>query len=238
MLDMTRSQPGLIDEAGAVGSVLSLENVLARGRSDIHAFSAESLVSCELRADRVVATYHPIGWSELEVRATWSALSEFGMGLELQVTTRSVGALQGIEIGVGLDLNPAFGKDPKITVIPRDAQSAQMTYDGREGNLNRVITHEVKPATVPVRWSIDKNCSINKTHYVSMCFCEDVSRSMYSSSKHGSTLRSDRCFGHDLERGVVLRARLRGLWLPDEGIETRAEAEALAFANEPLPLGT
>jgi hypothetical protein len=44
-------------------------------------------------------------------------------------------------------------------------------------------------------------------------------------------------FGHDLEKGVILRARLRGLWLNSETPDVQALAAYEQFLGEPLPLG-
>lgn len=237
MLDMTRSQPGLIDEAGAVGRVLALEGVLAVGRSDETAFSAESLISCELRGNRVIATYRPIGWSELEVQATWTAQSDIAVGLEVQIVTRSVGELKQLEVTVAADWKGQTGLFETIGITPRDALSAQMSYDGRMRDLEHVMTESFAASQNPVRWWMSSTSPMDDPKFVSMFFGEDVSRCITLPSDQETGQRYC-CFGHDLERGVVLRARIRGLWLPDDGIATRAEAEALAFANEPLPLGT
>jgi hypothetical protein len=40
-------------------------------------------------------------------------------------------------------------------------------------------------------------------------------------------------FGHDLEKGVILRGRLRGLWLPREQDETTVRQEYARFVKEP-----
>jgi hypothetical protein len=49
-------------------------------------------------------------------------------------------------------------------------------------------------------------------------------------------------FGHDLERGVVLRGRLRAIWLDQpsnaEGLAALNEAAYDAFCSEPPPLTT
>jgi hypothetical protein len=44
-------------------------------------------------------------------------------------------------------------------------------------------------------------------------------------------------FGHDLERGVVLRGRLRGIWLASEPVEAEVSRLFDEFLKEPLPLG-
>jgi hypothetical protein len=49
---------------------------------------------------------------------------------------------------------------------------------------------------------------------------------------------STRLFGQPLEKGVILRSRLRGLFVPREGDETLARAALAQFAALPLPLTT
>lgn len=49
---------------------------------------------------------------------------------------------------------------------------------------------------------------------------------------------STRLFGQPLEKGVILRSRLRGLFVPREGDETLARAALAEFAAMPLPLTT
>jgi hypothetical protein len=44
-------------------------------------------------------------------------------------------------------------------------------------------------------------------------------------------------FGLDLERGVILRGRLRGIWLASEPVEAEVSRLFDEFVKEPLPLG-
>ena len=44
--------------------------------------------------------------------------------------------------------------------------------------------------------------------------------------------------GYDLERGVVLRARLRGIWLANRPEVAEISRQYQLFLDEPLPLGT
>jgi hypothetical protein len=44
-------------------------------------------------------------------------------------------------------------------------------------------------------------------------------------------------FGLDLERGVILRGRLRGIWLATEPVEAEVSRLFDEFVKEPLPLG-
>ncbi len=202
-LDLTKSQPGLIDESGQIGPLLAVESVSTPGRCDQNAFRPEALMGFETRANRVVATYRPIAWSELEVRVTWTALSQIAMGLEVQISTRSVGELKRLEIGV---------------LTSRLEELGPITYEPH-----------------PIAWSIGKQGHQDDLIFVPMFFRDDVTHEL---SADAGMCRRYFCFGHDLERGVVLRARFRGLWLDSEGIADRARAEANEFATEELPLGT
>jgi hypothetical protein len=44
-------------------------------------------------------------------------------------------------------------------------------------------------------------------------------------------------FGHDLEKGVILLGRLRGLWIRSEAPEHDTLALLDEFLRDPLPLG-
>ncbi|MEJ7637265.1 MAG: hypothetical protein WKF75_04555 [Singulisphaera sp.] len=56
-------------------------------------------------------------------------------------------------------------------------------------------------------------------------------------SRVGHTTRYG-LLGHDLEKGVVLRARLRGLWTDSKTPEREALEHLGRFLQEPLFLGT
>jgi len=45
-------------------------------------------------------------------------------------------------------------------------------------------------------------------------------------------------FGYDLEKGIILRGRLRGTWLLGPPDEAEIDRRRRAFLREPLPLGT
>jgi hypothetical protein len=44
-------------------------------------------------------------------------------------------------------------------------------------------------------------------------------------------------FGHDLEKGVVLRGRIRGIWVDSPSPEPEALRRYEMFVSEPPPLG-
>jgi hypothetical protein len=66
---------------------------------------------------------------------------------------------------------------------------------------------------------------------------EDASRRIHEGRLPFTTTRYG-LFGYDLERGVVLRGRLRGFWLPKAEAFSLAEARFRAFMDEPPPLRT
>jgi hypothetical protein len=82
-----------------------------------------------------------------------------------------------------------------------------------------------------------------QTYYVEMVQPNDLARG--TRFDQDGTLAGGRqvfrtryaLFGHDVERGVVLRARLRGCFLQSATPEAGAIDLWRAFQSEPLPLG-
>jgi hypothetical protein len=68
---------------------------------------------------------------------------------------------------------------------------------------------------------------------------DDVARRITESGKPTSVGNTTRygVFGHDLERGIVLRARLRGVWTQSPTARDDALAMFDQFRAEPPPLG-
>jgi hypothetical protein len=72
---------------------------------------------------------------------------------------------------------------------------------------------------------------------VELAHPDDVSRRIHEGTLPFTTTRYA-LFGHDLEKGVVLRARLRGYWRPKTSALADAERLYAEFLGEPLPLST
>jgi hypothetical protein len=172
-------RPGLRALDGVVGPRLSLVGIAAAGRSALGALSGATLVDCSCLHGRVEATYAPLGWGGLFVRAAWSPFGDDGVDLEVQAHALSVGELRRLEVLVSR---------PPTDLAPEGMRYLELV---RPGDLGR-------------------------------------------ESREGDCYT---LLGHDLERGVVLRARLRGLWLPAEGFEAEAGARLRQFLDEPPPLG-
>jgi len=224
-------RPGLISADDLPGTLLGLAGLAGVGRSAVDALSGATLVGYECRLGRVEATYAPPGWAELTVRAAWSPHAVDGLDLEIQIATTSVGQLRRVEVLVAS--GPADPGSPGF-IEPRDARSAGLTYDGREPDVSGLTTLPPRPSSPrlsrrggggPPAW------------YAEFVHPQDVTRCLSSGPAPGCTTRYA-LFGHDLEKGVVLRARLRGLWLPGDAPRAEARKRYEAFLGEPPPLMT
>ena len=152
-------RPGLrIRGEEGVGPLLGLDGVAAVGRWAPNALSGATLVEFERRFARVEATYAPLGWGALTVRAAWSPTGEDGMDLEVQVSALSVDQLKAVEVQVLSILPEAAGARKKRWVEPRDARSAGLSYDGREPDLQGLTTLPLPgetmlvPRVLPAPW--------------------------------------------------------------------------------------
>ena len=225
-------RPGL--RSARLGPLLALEGVSEVGRWEPSALSAASLESLECRFDRVEATYRPPGWGEMTVRASWFPVDEDGMGLEIELSARSVEELNRVEVRILSVLGELPEAGDLRSVHPRDREAAALSYDGREADLSRLVTGP--PADFPGPWLVPRSGRDGMT-YVEMAHPNDASRVIregrlpFSATRYG-------LFGYDLERGVVLRGRFRAFWIPKSDAFTRAEAEYRDFLYEPPPLRT
>jgi hypothetical protein len=76
--------------------------------------------------------------------------------------------------------------------------------------------------------------------YIELVHPHDAARRITEAGKPASLGHTTRygLFGHDLERGVVLRGRLRGLWTTSPTARDDALARYEEFLSLPPPLGT
>jgi hypothetical protein len=240
-------RPGLRVQGSGVGPLLALEGVAEVGRSAATALSGATLVGFERRWGRVEATYAPLGWGGLIIRAAWSPAADQGMDLEVQATAHSIGALKALEVKLVSVLPEPESKSkaarsapPKRWVEPRDARSAGLSYDGREAEVSGLTTLPppatdagLLPRVLPSPWA-------DGWSYAELVHPRDAARRITeagSISSLGHTTRYG-LFGHDVEKGVVLRARLRGIWLRADSPQQAALDRFEQFLHEPLPLGT
>jgi hypothetical protein len=231
--------------------LLALDRLAEAGRSDSRVFAPASLADFELHRSRLFVTFAPAGWGGVVVRAGWGpgAMPE-ALDLEVQVSASSVGQLQNLEIGISSGW--PSGEDDVLaswaySAEPRDARSAALSYDGREpdGLLQRLTTTPVAGAFEP-RFSprvFAAPFTAGMACYVEMVQPDDAARRItgepagLAASERRPLFTRHALFGHDLEKGVVLRARLRGLWLAQPPGDDELAGIYREFLDEELPLG-
>ena len=224
--------PGLRSED--LGPLLGLEGLAAPGRREVGVFGHQALVEAEVRHGRVETVYRPAGWGDLSVRASWAPIGEESVDLVVEVSARSVGELRALEVVVLSTLEGPPRADRPRAVEPRDARAAALSYDGREPDLDGLATEPVGPLRAP--WFVPK-AGIEGWTYLELAHPDDVSRRVAEGRLPHRATRT--ClFGHDLERGVVLRGRLRAAWLAKDTAFSRAGAIHDEFLAEPPPLTT
>jgi hypothetical protein len=251
-LDLDEAQPGLRwSDARSTARLLALHHIAAPGRRDERAFERTALVSLEHHRGRVRATFAPRGWHGLTVRATWEPTPHAeGFDLEVQVTVTSPGVLRRVEVAVASSWALATtGRPPAVAyrVEPRDVLAAALSYDGREPPD---VLHSL--TTLPVPPTFTRSLSPQMARepgpprdrwYLELVQPNDCARRIIGEASApadaapgGISIRYG-LFGHDLEKGVVLRGRVRGSWIDSPSPEPEARRRLEAFVSEPPPLG-
>jgi hypothetical protein len=246
------SQPGLdyFDEsqsgAQAKGRLLVLEGWSQAGHHDGSAFSAESLVDSTVIRDRFEVTYESAGWNGLAIRANWRPTKgRAGVDLEIQASVGTAAVLRQVEIHVSSRWPGGIGDAPwsrAIWVEPRAAETAPHTHDGGEAapwlaRLGTLAGTESRASGFgPLVVS-----SGGRLYYVEMAHPDDVARRIVESADAAASpwrrIHRYGLLGHDIEKGIVLRARLRGLWIESDAPAEEAESLYQEFLREPPPLG-
>ncbi|MBV8487753.1 MAG: hypothetical protein JO161_05695 [Planctomycetaceae bacterium] len=240
--------PGLHAFDKSEDVVLCLDGIAAAGRMDPGAFSSQWLVGVEHNSYQIEATYAPAGWSGLNVRARWSlAARHEGIDLQVQVSAKSVGELKALELFVTTRLAGPDGpmsRPQAFWVQPRDPRSAAFSYDGREpaGVLARLTTLPV-PINLEAEFGqvVADGPEASGGRYIELAHRHDVARRIIQGEDFQPIL-GDRLsiryglFGHDLEKGVVVRGRLRGIWISPSDRDLLPQAAFHEFMAEPPPL--
>jgi hypothetical protein len=240
-LNVNDTRPGLRVRSPACGPLLGLQGLAEAGRWAPGALSGATLVGFERRNHRVEATYAPLGWGGLCVRAAWSPVGADAVDLEIQAHALSVGQLKAVEVKlVSQFAEPEPTSAPVLRwVEPRDARSAALSYDGREPELRGLTTLPPREAAFHSP-RLTMPSEADAWLYAEMVHPDDLSRRIREGGRTLALAHTTRygLFGHDLEKGVVLRSRMRGLWLRSEDAKETALARFEEFLHEPLPLKT
>ena len=246
-LDLHEPRPGLrCAEAPCFGVLLSLHGLTAPGRFEDRVFTGTTLVGVERYRSRIQATYAPRDWGGLTVRAAWSpACNGAGVDLEVQASASSVGLLHDVEVMVQSRWERSDGAaaTTERRVLPRDARATAFSYDGREpaGDLRSLVTLALTDtprfhvAALPE--------AAHGFSYLEMVPPNDVARLVRTGFDNVPRTLVEPValtyglFGHDFEKGVVFRARLRGCWIRAETPLTEVNELYRTFLDEPPPLG-
>jgi hypothetical protein len=241
--------PGLLCEVGDwSATLLSLHGLAAVGRFEDEVFTAATLVNVERHRSRVQATFAPRGWGELTVRAAWSpSCGGAGVDLEIQASALSVGLLRDVEIMVQSQWLHRHSRETSTdlgcVILPRDARAAALSSDGREtvDNVSSVVTLAATNSPRPNVFT--PSVTEDDLSYIEMVPPNDVARQIQLEPAYPTLPYLDSrafqygLFGHDFEKGVVFRARLRGYWQTSKTALHDVSSLYEQFLNEPLPLG-
>lgn len=124
-------------------------------------------------------------------------------------------------------------------VFPRDAQAARLSYDGRCPELGTMLCGPTGVAPLVV-WRLPGG----EVSYLEMCHVQDAARLVLGRPAGGASWRTAPLlgefglFGQDLEKGVILRGRLRGVWLARQADLEVARELFHRFLEEPPPLAS
>lgn len=253
-LSLDGASPGLARSDSPTGLILAMEGLGATGRRELDVFMERNLTSVAVNRARVQASYRPPGWGDLEVRASWDLAPDGkSVDLEVQASAASVGELRAVEVFVRS--SPGWGEElfdakTRYMVQPGNRPSAAMSYDGREPSemlyqlfttgVPRPGSREPEPIVLETGWNDFPGRFLEIVHP------DDLSRRIAMRGKrppgkHGHAVASRTAlFGHDLEKGVVIRGRLRGRWLePSQDPDNAPVLQEFArFLEIPPPLGT
>lgn len=232
--------------------LLGLDHIAMSGRRDDTAFGESSLIGFERYRSRVQATYMPQGCPGLSIRAAWSpAPDHHGFDIDVQVWAASTAVYLRLEVVIASLWSFIPSVDPACPVRyvePRDTHAAALSYDGRESpeSLKALITmpvpagspHPLPPPIYP--WT---TVPAGGRYYAELVQPNDCARRIIgemageAAGPEGAVSIRYGLFGHDLEKGVVLRGRIRGVWIAELVPEAEASRQYEAFLREPPALG-
>jgi hypothetical protein len=244
-LSLDEPNPGLASEAGPHAvKLLALEGLSRTGKVDRAAFTKETLIALEKHRGAVVATFAPAGWGGLKVRAGWRpTIAGDSVDLEIQLSASSVGELDSVQVDVRsnhgdptggrrLETESNPGRDILLSPELAEETTSSASDDHRQatvdssGEPSRFLSglHVLTPAGSPAGW-----------FYLEMNRPGDIAARCSRDRQEPASTRYA-LFGHDLERGVILRARLRGCWIHANAPELGERGVYADFLAEPPSL--
>jgi len=245
VLKWTNVMPGayvkLSGEETYSGPYLGALGITARGQGEPGNLYQSNISQIEVVRDRVEISFVPSGWHDTTVRYAWLPSGSDQFDLELQVSTRSVGKLHGVELGVVSSAWTEPEKHQGWLVSMRDESAEIRSKDGRQSSwfanqtgfeLDGLVSGEDGRKVWPPSLMMSKMAD---TGFLETAHPIDISRRYRSLS--GITQQTW-TLGYPMERGVILRSRFRGRLL---GSEENPDSNAINlwqsdFMAKPLPL--
>ena len=248
-LEIDQTGPGLrVETDQRLIELLTLHGLAAVGRSEDRVFTSASLIGVEEYRSRIQATYAPTGWHGLIVRAAWGPSLGGRVSILKCRPTRHRWACcttwkSWYKAGGSGAAARGRRRPAGYWVLPRDSRSAALSYDGREppGDLRNLVTLAVSDS--PRCHLFNPTGLEDDPCYIEMVPPDDVARLIRIESSEPEppvppplAVRYG-LFGHDFEKGVVFRGRLRGYWAPSDTSMHDANLLYEQFLSEPPPLG-
>lgn len=222
-----------------IGPVLGGLGLTAAGRADVGETNEKNMVQLEVVQNRAEMTFLPPSWHDTKIRLCWWPTAPGQFDLMSEVSTRSVGLLKGVELGIFSTMNNLDGSRDLWVEEFRDHDAALRSTDGRDVAWIKNQQH-IQPESLNSEeskpWSpILLSDAYSKLSILEMTHPYDISRRFRD--KNGLSIRTW-TFGYDMERGVVFRGRHRcRLINPSEIVDqSYIENWQNEFAGQPLPL--
>lgn len=223
------------------GPFLGVLGLTARSRGECGNVSSACLAHAETLRERVELEFQPPDWHETTLRFTWTCSAPQQFDLLAEISTRSVGMLCGVEVGVVSSASSVPEPVSEWLLAVRDEPASMRSIDGREPRFNAQEVafgiDQIVSGYGPEReWPPTLLTSSDDTvRFLETAHPHDISRRYRSTD-----CRTQRTWtlGYDLERGIILRARFRGRFMTfsEQADRTAVNAWQEAFSNAPLPL--
>jgi hypothetical protein len=247
-LNVSALGPGLCRPAGADSSkLLAIDRLERAGRpACCDAFSGATLVDYDRYRSKVRATYAPPSWGGLIVRASWSVIPEAdAVDLEVQLTASSVGELDGVLAGVVSRHAPLAVHEAAMETAYIEAREASVPARGEMRGLAAAAWAITSfSASRPLRPCLYRAPDgTRECCYVEMVHPDDLAwrATAQPAAEAAATVPGQHVryglFGLSIEKGVILRARLRGCWIRSANPEETARGLYEEFLAQPPPLG-
>jgi hypothetical protein len=229
-LDLSRPQRGLADLQWR-SQTFAGQQILAVDLAPHESADEENVADCYQRAGDLVAVYDQTPQRPMRVQIYWRAT-------ELELSARRVPA---IDLQVSVQTSLLDSRPELTTASTLASHEVCRLVDSAAGAFAPLSPPEIGPATLTPQEGPgcllfrNSNSDVSYAEMIAPC---DFGRDELADCGHGKLRLRRRLFAGSLEKGVILRARVRGVFLP-RAQDERDVAEAYrALLDSPPPLTT